>query len=210
MNEDLHVFMVCEQLNFSAFSCLPPSYFFRCLTFNEIPLWIKFPFDGKELKPVQRQFMSAYIAKTYDNDLEKLCQNTWVVSNQENEILATCTRWQAYGSINTIQWLKTTKEYEGNGIGRALLTKVLRSFRKDDFPVFLHTQSGSYKAVKLYSDFGFSIITDEIPGPAPNEWKEALPVLKQCMKEESFHRLQYTPCPKVLKEVLTDQAFLQF
>ena len=210
MNEDLHVFMVCEELNLSAFGSLPPSYFFRHLSQEEVPLWIKYPFDGKELTPDQRQFMSAYIAKTYDNNLEKLCQNTWVVNNQQHEILATCTRWKAYGVIQSIQWLKTKKEYEGQGIGRALLTKVLRSFTSDDFPVFLHTQSGSYKAIKLYSDFGFSIITDELAGPVPNQWEDALSVLKPCMKKEAFNRLHYTSCPKMLKELLADQSFLQF
>ena len=51
-------------------------------------------------------------------------------------------------------------EYEGKGIGRALLSYVMQSLPQNEYPVFLHTHPASFRAIKLYSDMGFKLLTD--------------------------------------------------
>ena len=50
---------------------------------------------------------------------------------------------------------------EGKGLGRALLTEILKNA---GLPIYLHTQPTPARAIKLYSDFGFKLTTDPIIG----------------------------------------------
>ena len=74
--------------------------------------------------------------------------------------------WRSYGKINTIGWFRVLPEYEEHGLGRALLSEILKDA---DYPVYLHTQPTSARAIKLYSDFGFKLLTDPIIGYRKNE-----------------------------------------
>ena len=40
--------------------------------------------------------------------------------------VGTCFLWKAYGKLDTLHWLKVKPEYEGKGIGRALIARVLQ------------------------------------------------------------------------------------
>lgn len=114
--------------------------------------------------------------------------------------VATCFLWKAYNKINTIHWFKTLKEYEGKGLGRALLSYIMCSLNEDDYPVFLHTQPSSFKAIGLYSNFGFKIVTNNVIGYRKNNYKECLPILKQFMKEEAFNNLEFIEAPPLFDE----------
>jgi hypothetical protein len=83
------------------------------------------------------------------------------------------------------------KEYENNGIGRALLSAVMRTLTPSDYPVYLHTQVGSYRAIKLYSDFGFKILKDNPVGLRQNDLSTAIPHLKARMPTTAFNGLEF-------------------
>ena len=58
------------------------------------------------------------------------------------------------------------------------------SLKDDDYPVYLHTQPSSFKAIGLYSNIGFKIVTNKTIGYRENNYKECLPILKQFIKEK--------------------------
>lgn len=62
----------------------------------------------------------------------------------------------------------------------SLITRVLILFEQlgMELPIYLHTQPWSYRAVKLYNDFGFCIAQTDTYGTAVNEYEKAMPVLK--------------------------------
>jgi hypothetical protein len=106
--------------------------------------------------------------------------------------------------------LKVLKGYEDKVIGRALLSIIMKELKEEDYPVYLHTQPGSYRAIKLYSDFGFKLLSDPIIGPRSNDLQECLPILERFMKKKDFNRLQIVKAPAYfLKklETVTDNQF---
>ena len=80
------------------------------------------------------------------------------------------------------------------------MSYIMISLKEDDYPIFLHTQPSSFRAIGLYSDFGFKIVTNNTIGFRENNYKECLPILKQFMKKESFDKLQFEEAPSVFDE----------
>ena len=74
-------------------------------------------------------------------------------------------------------------------MGRGLLSALLDQLQPQDFPVFLHTQPSSYRAIKLYSDLGFSFLDMPVIDGRENGLASSIPVLKSMMPEAAYRRL---------------------
>jgi ribosomal protein S18 acetylase RimI-like enzyme len=172
-----NIFMYCDKINKKALTQMPNEYSIRNLYETELELWKALPFDNN-YTATYKNFMDDYYSKVYENRENEFYNKCIVVCDKINEVIGTCFLWKFY-EINTLHWLKVRKEYEGMGIGRALISKILENTNKDDFPIFLHTQPKSYRAIKLYSDFGFKIITNKIIGNRINNINECKIILKK-------------------------------
>ena len=123
--------------------------------------------------------------------------------NENDEPVGTSFIWRSYGLINTIGWYGVLPEYEGKGVGRAILSKILKNTQP---PIYLHTQPTSARAVKLYSDFGFKLVTDPIIGYRKNDLTESLPILQKILPEADYANLQFTEANEaLLKAALTSE-----
>ena len=194
---DLNLFMVCRRANPAAAGELPEGFYFDSCRPDEVELWKAFPFDTPEELAANKAYMDEYFDRVYRPQAAEFFSRCVFVRNEAGEPVATAFLWNAYGKIPTLHWVKTRKEYEGRGIGRALLTKLLLD---KDTPqtVCLHTQPGSFRAIKLYSDFGFALITDEKIGYRHNGLWESLPFLEKVMPQEAYEALRFAPAPEML------------
>ena len=86
-------------------------------------------------------------------------------------------------------------KHEGKGLGRALLSKILRHA---EYPIYLHTQPSSVRAIKLYSDFGFKLVTNPIIGYRKNDLTESLPYLQKIIPEADYGKLQFAEAADAL------------
>ena len=207
---DYNIFMMCERLNQYALTDLNPAYYFRNCRPDELALWKAFPFDS-DIVPVEYEgFMNQFIKDTYSGNMDTFFQNTLFVCNKEGTPVATCSYWKAYGKINTIHWLKTRKAYEGKGIGRAVLSAIMRRFESKDYPIYLHTQPGSFRAIKLYSDFGFQLLSGGRLGTRVNELEKCLPILREFMSKKDFETLRIMDTPDDLIKFLENETTIQF
>ncbi len=188
---DLNIFMVCDKVNKKAFSNLPNRYHFRNIKKEELDLWKEFPFDSDEDKKEYKGFMDDYFNNVYQPLEEEFYKKCLFICNDDDKPVATCFLWKSYNEIYTIHWLKVLKEYEGLGLGRAILTKVMSEITPSMYPIYLHTQASSFRAIKLYTDFGFEIITDEKIGNRKNNYKESLVYLEYYMKD-NYKKLKFT------------------
>lgn len=207
---DHNIFMMCEKINERALTELDPDYYFRNCRPDELELWKAFPFDSDRVPAEYENFMNQIINDSYGENMDTFFQNTLFVCNKEGKPVATCSHWKAYGKINTIHWLKTLKAYEGKGIGRAVLSAVMRRFDQNDYPIYIHTQPGSFRAIKLYSDFGFQLLRGGQLGTRINELEKCLPILKEFMPEKDFERLKITDTPDDLIKLLKNETTIQF
>ena len=140
-----------------------------------------------------RYFQNVYAAKEAEYFARCL-----FVREASGAPVGTAFLWRAYGRVNTLHWLKVRREYEGRGIGRALLTRLLMPLAPEEYPVYLHTQPSSYRAIKLYTDFGFALLTDARIGPRENHLAQSLPVLRQAMPPAAYAKLAFAQAPEAL------------
>ena len=178
-----HLFMVCEVPNVSAFSTLPQGFFFRPCHKSEIDTWTRI---------VTEEAYIEYAAKFYENvyakNADEFFRRCLFVCDERGTPVGSSFIWRAYGKVNTVGWTRVLPEYEGKGLGRALLSEVLRTA---EFPVYLHTQPSSVCAIKLYSDLGFALITNEKIGYRKNNLTESLPYIQKVMQKTDFDSLRF-------------------
>ena len=141
---------------------------------------------------------------------ETLFARSLVVCDQHDQIVGTCFLWQAYGLFNTVHWFKVVKAYEGRGIGRALLSILFQDVTDADLPIYLHTQPESFRAIKLYSDFGFDLLTDKRIGQRDNHIEQCLPYLQAMMPKQDYQQLRFTTAPATFIAGMAAQQDDQF
>jgi ribosomal protein S18 acetylase RimI-like enzyme len=207
---DKNIFMMCSALNRNALTELPANYTIRSCRPDELGIWKTMPFDDANLAKEYDEFMSGYFTMTYGSKAELFFAKTLFVCNLQDNPIATCLIWKAYDEFNTIQWFKVLKEYEGQGIGRALLSIVMQELEMPDYPVYLHTQPASFRAIKLYSDFGFSLLSGDRLGIRSNDLDECLPILERFMPPAYFQNLKIVTTPKEFAETANKYNTNQF
>ena len=207
---DKNLFMICRELKLDALRELPEKYHIRNCQRDELDIWKAFPFDDATQAEVHRGYMTSYFDNVYAPKGDLFYRRCLFVCDNRNVPIATGFIWKAYNEFNTIHWLKVLKHHEGGGIGRGLLSIILGRLLGTDFPVYLHTQPSSYRAVKLYSDFGFAFLTDPVVGTRTNDLEECLPILKHCMPDGVFGRLRFTRAPEGFLNIMEAEEFCQF
>jgi ribosomal protein S18 acetylase RimI-like enzyme len=207
---DKNIFMMCESLDRTALTELSSSYSIRSCRPDELDIWKMMPFDDADLAREYDGFMSEYFNTTYASKAELFFAKTLFVCDRQDRPIATCLIWKAYEEFNTIQWFKVLKEYEGHGIGRALLSIVMQMLEPGDYPIYLHTQPSSFRAIKLYSDFGFSLLSGDKFGIRNNDLDACLPILAEFMPLAYFQELRITPAPKEFEDAANKYDTNQF
>lgn len=208
--EDRNLFMMCTRVNETAFAPVPAGYHIRTLRKEELELWKAFPFDTFEGDiAAELRYMTEYFEKVYAPREEEFFRRCLVLCDENDTPLGTCFAWKAYGEVWTIHWFKVYARSEGRGLGRALLSAVLQGIPADGYPVYLHTQPGSFRAIGLYTDFGFSLLTDAAVGHRKNELQEALPYLRQHMGPY-FEKLRFECSDGTFGEIAERTEYSQF
>ncbi|WP_235782039.1 GNAT family N-acetyltransferase [Paenibacillus senegalensis] len=154
--------------------------------------------------------MESYFQEVYADKEDQFYEKCLFVCDSDDRPVATCFAWKAYDAITTIQWWKVLRQYEGQGIGRALLSIVMQSLSDEDYPVFLHTQPSSYRAIKLYTDFGFQLLSDPVIGTRTNDLEECLPILREYMTPQAYQSLQITEAPVFFLQAASSSPIVQF
>ncbi len=132
--------------------------------------WAKIQFDLEQTDSVDsaKQLFEDEFAIGCEN-LEK--QYVFVL-NGEKKVVSYGSVWSGehFGEgFYRLHWIATAAEYQGRGIAKALLTKLLDVYNEIDNKNFIYlvSQTWSYKAINLYQKFGFTPYL----GEKPISWK---------------------------------------
>ncbi|MDT9726173.1 GNAT family N-acetyltransferase [Xylanibacillus composti] len=202
--------MMCASFNTTAARTMPPGFHIRTCRKNELDIWKDIHFDDPHTAAQYRDFMTKYFEDVYASKGDLFYETCLFVCNTEDEPIGTCFIWKAYNQVQTLHWFKVVKAYEGRGIGRALLSIVLQRLKKEDYPVYLHTQPSSFRAIKLYADFGFCLLSDPVIGGRQNDLEACLPILEQHMPEEDFRKLQVCKAPQAFLDAVRSSEVHEF
>ena len=196
------LFMQCDTPNQNAFRPLPSGFSTRLCRRDELSVWKYMWAQGQYM-----DFVTHYYDKVYaphEDDFFRRC--TFVVDGDDKPV-ATSGIWLSYGKISTILGFFVLPEYEGRGIGRGLFSEVMKNA---EYPVYVHTHPIASRAIKLYSDFGFKLITDPVVGYRENNLQESLPYLKEVLSEKYYTNLQTVKANPALLEAALLNEFAEF
>lgn len=207
---DGNLFMMCPRLNKAALSDIPDGYHIRTCRPDELELWKTIHFDDKTVAEEQKPYMTTYFETVYAPEGDEFWNRCLFLCDEDDTPVGTCFAWRAYGKVMTIHWYKIRKDCEGRGLGRALLSHVMRTIAPEDYPVFLHTHPGCFRAIKLYTDFGFSLLTDAEVGYRTNDLDVSLPYLRRMMPADAYDALTFAAATDAFLDAAKTSEFSQF
>lgn len=197
-----HLFMQCDTPNQNAFRPLPNGFSTRLCRPDELPTWKYMWAQGQYM-----EFINQYYDKVYAPHEDEFFRRCTFAVDKNDKPIATSGIWLSYGKISTVLGFFVLPEYQGQGIGRGLFSEVLKSA---ECPVYVHTHPIANKAIKLYSDFGFKLITDTIVGYRENNLQESLPYLQEVLSDKGYPALQTAKANPALLEAALLSEFAEF
>ena len=207
------LFMMCPALDPSACRELPQGFHFRMCRPDELETWkamlLDFP-HTPEVHDEYIQVMTDYFNDVYAEKSDLFFQKCLLACDENDTPVGRGFIWKAYDKINTVHWYKVLKPYENRGIGRAILTAMMKDLAEEEYPVFLHTHPSSFRAIKLYSDFGFRLISNPIVGYRNNDLEECLPILERFMPKSDFDKLRIIKAPQYFLDAAASSETEEF
>jgi len=176
---------------------LPEGFSFRFFLPSDVKHWSSI--ETSVLEFDSECSAESYFETSYLPQIDELRQRCLFVLNAEGTPVATANAWYAdseLGHQTGLHWIAVRPEYQGKGIGKAVTKKALNVCHslEGGNPVWLHTQTWSYVAIKMYHSLGFNMVRSErlanmnpkngIKRLYENDFAGALQVLKTVMDDE--------------------------
>ena len=182
---------------------LPEGYRFRFFKKGDEYHWARIETSVLEFENEEKAY--EYFSRDYLYRLPELEKRCIFVLNPEDLPIATANAWYANSEVGyqaSLHWVGVCPDYQGLGIGRSIVEKVLALFAawEPEEKIWLHTQTWSHVAMRLYINLGFKIlktertaveIGGENAGPviSKNDYTEALEVLRGIVDDAFYNKL---------------------
>lgn len=140
-----------------------------------------------------------YFIKEYGPHPDQLEGRCFLLFDEKQNPIATASAWfEKIGdeTIPMVHWVAVVPQYQGQGLGRLVMEKVLYTFSilSPGETIYLHTQTWSYKAVWMYHRLGFALVKNKEPfidndiplsyRSSHNDYDQGIEVLAQALGGE--------------------------
>jgi GNAT superfamily N-acetyltransferase len=169
------IFMQCDKPYTNAFRPLPKGFSTRLCKRDELTIWKTMWAQGEYMDFISEYYNKVYAP--YEDDFYNRCV---FVIDENDKPVASSGIWLSYRRINTILGFFVSPEYGGRGIGRGLLSEVMKNA---NYPIYVHTHPIASTAIKLYYDFGFRFVLDPFIGYRKNIFHDSLPYLQTILSD---------------------------
>lgn len=176
---------------------LPDGFSFRFFQAGDEIHWARI--EASVLEFPDEKAAVSYFTRDYLPSIDDLRNRCIFVVNPDQRPVATAMAWYATSQLGyqaTLHWVSVTPACQGLGLGKAVVQKALSVFTvtDPDEDIWLHTQTWSHIAVRLYHQLGFNILksdqtaveTNSSDGVkvSPNDYTEAIKVLKAVLEPD--------------------------
>ena len=150
---------------------LPDGFHFEFYKDGNMNDWINIHIESGEFCAIEEGIMIFHdFYDTFIQELNKRC--IFIVDDKTNEKVGTATvsllSKEEFGYNGAVDWVAIKKDYQGKGLARPLITKILEIANELEHKgIILHTQTTTWLAAKSYLDFGFNILNKN----EKNGWK---------------------------------------
>lgn len=189
------IVMRCDHINENAYIELDSNVVVEFYKEGMESVWAEVQKNAGEFQDKSNSEVQAFFLERYGKDRSELMKRClFLKERNSNKYIGTCMAWygrKAEERISILHWLAIDDAYAGKGYARMLITQILTLFTKlgEDKGIYLHTQPCSYRAIKLYNDFGFCMAKTDTYGTVVNEYEEAVCILQKCMTSASYMKL---------------------
>lgn len=92
--------------------------------------------------------------------LDEFSKRCLFLKNKEDKIVGTTTAWygcleEGEDPIGRIHWVSILPEYQGQGLGKALLSEAMNLLAKYHQKAYLDSSTKNYRAINMYLSYGF-------------------------------------------------------
>lgn len=110
----------------------------------------------------EQRFHKHYQTDKPEN-IELLRTRLYFLLNSENRPIGTATAW--FGDFNNenqgvLDWVAIIPEYQGKKLAKPMVSAILKKIAQYTNKAYLNSQTTSWRAIKMYSDFGFLAYLD--------------------------------------------------
>lgn len=127
----------------------------------------------------------AYFKKAFAPHLPEVKQRMLFITTAAGEKVATSSAWwkempngQRYPLVH---WVAVKPEYQGKGLATVMMTRTLKLLQnlENTSPIYLHTQTWSHIAIRLYQKLDFEISDKNLDGKPNPDYKKAMAILTE-------------------------------
>lgn len=116
----------------------------------------------------------------------KTVERTVLVKTQNGELVGVATLWtgDTFGEDwQRVHWVAVHPDHQGKGLAKCMIARMLALYKElgCDTPIYLTTQTKTYRAVRVYAQLGF------VPymGAKPQNWPVQSDLPKESFKAEN-------------------------
>ena len=180
--------------NVPAFT-LPEGYRFATFTPADEENWIRLQAEVTHVESLQQgkqifreEFLQASAGIPCEDcpGYEDVVKRTVQVKDAQDNLVGVATLWlgDTFGEIwQRVHWVAVHPDHQGKGIAKCMIAKMLQIYHElgCDTPIYLTTQTKTYRAVRIYKQMGF------VPymGEKPTNWPFMSDVPKVSFAEEN-------------------------
>ncbi len=139
---------------------LPDGFYFANFKTGDEIAWAEIEYSVNEFDALGDALL--YFTQKYLPFHKALEQRCIFIEDTNGKKVATLTAWWEKPDIQRcpwISWVAVRPEYQGIGLGKALISRGMMLMREleGDVDIYLKTQTWSYKAINIYRANGFRI-----------------------------------------------------
>ena len=128
-----------------------------------------------------------YFRRTYLSYPGMAEQRILFAADQTDHVIGSCIAWQDPRfdqTVSSLHWLVVDGSHQGKGLGRALCSEAMILF--DSYPVYIHTQPWSWKAILLYLSMGFRLQRKDTFNGYENQYEGGIKVLGSILDDDQM------------------------
>ena len=171
---------------------LPLGYSFSPYRAGYEKEWAKLEYDIGDFNSLEDA--ENYFKRAYMQDMPFLSESAVFLLNRDERVIGSCIAWRDgkdnSAFVSSLHWLIVGEEYQGKGLGKLLCCQTMNIFAaRNKFPVYIHTQPWSWKAILLYLSLGFRLQKNDSFSNYNNQYHEAMMALKAILSEKQYAML---------------------
>ena len=174
---------------------LPEGYHFAPFTPADEEKWIRLQFEVTHVESLQqgkRIFREEFLQAPEDVPCEDcpgyadVGKRTVQVKDAAGELVGVATLWMGdtFGEVwQRVHWVAVHPDHQGKGLAKCMVARMLQLHEElgCNTPIYLTSQTKSYRAVRIYKQLGFA----PYMGEKPANWPFQSDISKESFKAEN-------------------------